>query len=102
MIKVYGSDMCSKTRDFKYNLDTNNIVYQYIDINASLENMKEFLSLRGKSNKYNLMKEVGGIGIPTLVLDNGDITLRWDKYLEDLGVDVKYSRKVCIDNNKSC
>ncbi len=102
MIKVYGSDMCSKTRDFKYNLEENHIPYEYIDINASLSNMVEFLNIRDHSNKYNLMKEVGGIGIPTIMLENGNIILRWDNYLRDQGIDVKYSRKICIDDSKNC
>lgn len=102
MIKVYGSDMCSKTRDFKYNLETNNIPYTYIDINESLDNMKEFLQIRDTNKKYNLMKEIGGIGIPTIVLDDGNVILRWDNYLMDQGIDVKYTRKICIDDSKNC
>jgi glutaredoxin-related protein len=86
MIKVYGSKMCSNTRDFKYNLDVYKIPYEFIDINSNLRNLKDFLSYRDKEECFSRIKKVGGIGIPLIIEDDGKARLGWQKYLEEVGI----------------
>ena len=42
MFKVYGSEMCPDCNNCKKNFDTYEVPYTFIDINASLGNLKQF------------------------------------------------------------
>lgn len=84
MIKVYGSEMCPDCVELKRNFDHYNIEYQFIDINESLRNLKEFLKLRDEYLFY-YCQETGDIGLPTSVLESGEVTIHWEAYLESLG-----------------
>ena len=46
MLTVYGSAMCPDCRECKANFEANGIEFEFIDINESLKNLKEFLKLR--------------------------------------------------------
>ena len=102
MIKVYGSKMCGNTKNFRYNLDYYKIEYEFIDINESLKNLKEFLKFRDTSPKYNRIKEQGGIGLPTIINQDGSLILRWREFLEDLGYKIQNRSEECIDDNENC
>jgi glutaredoxin-related protein len=102
MIKVYGSKMCHNTRDFRKNLDRLNIDYQFIDINLNLSNLKEFLLIRDTNKQFERIKEQNGIGIPTILDEDGNVITRWTKYLENLGYDIVLENEECIDDNMNC
>lgn len=100
MIKVYGSLLCSNTRDFRYNLDYHHISYEFVDINESLKNLKEFLKYRDNEKCFNRVKKTGGIGIPLIILDDGKAVLRWQDYLVNIGYDeVLHIAEECIDSS---
>ena len=87
MIKVYGSELCPDCLILKANLDRNKIEYEYVDINASLKNLKEFLRIRDNNELFKDAKEKGYIGIP-LILDDNLYSLNYEQYLEDRGYEV--------------
>lgn len=87
MIKVYGSQMCPDCLALKRNFDYYNIEYQFIDVLENLKNLKEFLALRDE-HLLDWCHENGDIGLPTSVLDNGEVTVHWEAYLESLGHEV--------------
>ena len=87
MIKVYGSKLCPDCVNFTYDLDRNNISYEYIDITGSMKNLKEFLKLRDEAPIYENTKKNGGVGIPTIVFEDGRLDLDWEGYLAEQGIE---------------
>lgn len=56
--------------------------FKVIDIGTDVRYMHEFMSLRDHNPVFDHSKEIGDIGIPCFVLDNGTITLK----PEDVGL----------------
>ena len=83
-MKIYGSQMCPDCREVKKNFDYYGIDYTFIDINESLENLREFLVIRDE-HLFDYCRSTGDIGLPTLVFDDGEVTIHWEAYLESLG-----------------
>ncbi len=105
MLKVYGSELCPDCIECKYNLDRNNIEYDNIDITKSLKGMKEFLKLRDNEEIFNDAKAKGYIGIPALLTDDGKLTLDWENYFADQGIEIVYPGKsgaACGIDGKGC
>ena len=105
MLKVYGSEMCPDCIECKYNLDRNNIEYENIDITKSLKSLKEFLKLRDKESIYDEAKDNSYIGIPTLITDDGKITLDWESFFTDKGIEVAHlgdEGSACGVDGKGC
>ena len=105
MLKVYGSGMCPDCIECKYNLDKNNIDYENIDITQSLKGLKEFLKLRDKDATFNEAKENGYIGIPALITDDGKISLDWESYFTEQGIEVVHPGEAgaaCTVDGKGC
>ena len=88
MIKIYGSEMCPDCLECKANFDDYNIEYEFIDINESLSNLSAFLKLRDTYPRFDHCKEIGDIGLPTLIFEDGTLDLDWDGYLKKLGKEV--------------
>lgn len=74
MIKIYGMETCP---DCTY-LDEQvkgNANYEVIDIGNHVKSLKEFLKLRDNNPVFNEAKEMGYVGIPCIVLEDGTVTL---------------------------
>ena len=104
MLKVYGSPMCPDCRECKVNFDANGIEYEEIDINESLRNLKEFLSLRDSLPVFDQIKAQGGIGIPAIVSEDGTVTLDWEGYLKERDIPIVYKENgaACSLDGKGC
>ncbi len=105
MLKVYGSGMCPDCIEFKYNLDINNIEYENIDITQNLKGLKEFLRLRDKEEIFNEAKENGYIGIPAFITDDENLSLDWESYLTERGIEAVHPGDLgtsCSVDGKSC
>lgn len=83
MIKIYGSDICDDCILCRRAFDENEIVYEFVDINKDLKLMKEFLKYRDSDPVFEACKAAENIGIPAIILENGGITLDWEKYLKE-------------------
>ncbi len=81
MLKIYGSMLCKDCVQCREELDKAGVAYQYLDFSDELKNLKEFLALRDSLDIFADAKVAGGIGIPCLVDDDGNVSLTWDKYL---------------------
>ena len=46
--------------------------FEYIDITESIQNLKIFLALRDKSSYFDSIKANGSVGIPTIVVGEGE------------------------------
>lgn len=73
-MKLYGSLLSEECRLAFERLKTCDIEYEFIDINASVDNLREFLALRDNEEKFLHTKSCGDIGIPCYVLDDHTIT----------------------------
>ena len=88
MLKVYGSELCPDCIECKFNLERNNIEYENKDITKNLKYMKEFLRLRDKDTTFDDAKDNGYIGIPALLTDDGKLTLDWESFFTEQGIEV--------------
>ena len=53
-------------------LSNNGIIYEYIDITDSMRNLKIYLKLRNTRPEFEEIKRIGRVGIPFIMLDNGE------------------------------
>ena len=104
MFRIYGSPLCPDCRECKANFDANKVAYEYVDINESIANLKAFLKLRDTLSVFDHSKEVGDIGIPAIVCDDGSVFLDWEGYLYVQGLPIVYkeSGKACSIDGKGC
>ncbi|MDD6154691.1 MAG: glutaredoxin domain-containing protein [Eubacteriales bacterium] len=87
MIKFYGSPNCVHCRQFRANLDSNRLNYEYIDIDSSILKLREFLRLRDTRHEFDEAKCEGRVGVPAIVYEDGSISLDWRAYLKSKGVE---------------
>ncbi|MBR4224347.1 MAG: glutaredoxin [Oscillospiraceae bacterium] len=85
MFIVYGSDMCPDCVACKLNFDAYGIEYRFIDINARLKDLSDFLVLRDSDPVFDRCKSIHDIGLPAIVREDGSVFLSWEKYIEELG-----------------
>jgi len=53
-------------------LSNNGIIYEYIDITDNMRNLKIYLKLRDTRPEFEEIKRIGRVGIPFIMLDNGE------------------------------
>lgn len=80
MLKIYGSMLCPDCVDCCRDLDHAGVEYEFLDFNAELVNLKEFLKLREGAAFDNARKN-GSIGIPCILRQDGSVTLDWSEYV---------------------
>ena len=104
MLTIYGSPLCPDCRACKANLDAHGTSYEYIDINKSMRNLKAFLKLRDRLPVFEVCKEVGAVGIPALVLEDGTVTLDWEGWMQENKLPIVYreSEQACSIDGKNC
>lgn len=74
-MKIYGTDLCPDCVEAKEKLDEKNIPYDYVDITASIGNLKAFMKMRDEEPAFDEAKKAGAVGVPAFVLDDGEIRL---------------------------
>lgn len=72
---VYGSHLCPDTLYALNKLVEKNLAFQYLDISASIADLKAFLKIRDSAEEYRRIREENGLGVPCFQLDDGNITL---------------------------
>ena len=105
MLKVYGSQMCPDCIRCEADYREYRVEYEFIDINASLGNLKELLRMRDSDPAFLEAKEAGSIGIPAVVREDGSVTLDWQSVLEEQGLPAKeydLSGTACRIDKKGC
>lgn len=75
MIKIYGLKTCPYCDYIKEQIVGQEDKFQYIDIGTHVRNMHEFMDLRDSRPEFDHSKEIGDIGIPAFLLEDGSITL---------------------------
>ncbi|RDY26220.1 glutaredoxin [Romboutsia weinsteinii] len=80
-ITVVGSHLCPDTLYALNELKRENVEIDFKNLSSSLPDLKEYLALRSGLDIYSEIREMGGIGIPCFVLEDGTKTLDLDKAL---------------------
>lgn len=75
MIKIYGLKTCPYCDYVKDQIVGKEDEFEYIDIGTHVKYMSEFMHLRDTRSEFDHSKEIGDIGIPAFVLEDGRITL---------------------------
>ena len=89
MLKVYGSDICIDCRNYKELREARGFQDEYIDITENTEHLKEFLKLRDEEKIFDKIKEMGGIGIPFFVGEDGKKTFDLKEALSWISEDIR-------------
>ena len=81
MLKIYGSMLCKDCVECVKDLKKANVEFEFLDFADSLLNLKEFLKIRDENEHFNAVREKGSIGIPTIVKEDGSVTMDWEEFL---------------------
>lgn len=65
-------------------LSNNGIDFEFIDITDSMRNLKIYLKLRDTRAEFEEVKKLGRVGIPLIMVGNGDKLIFDEPDLEDL------------------
>lgn len=71
-IIVFGSKHWPGCEPAKEYLSKKNIKFAYLDITESIFNLKKFLKYRDNYKEFKEIKETGSVGIPCIVINNGE------------------------------
>ncbi|TDQ56405.1 glutaredoxin-related protein [Mesocricetibacter intestinalis] len=79
---LYFAPWCPDTEPFVSELKALGVIYEPVDMTAGGANLKAFLKLRDSHSAFVNTKQKGNIGIPALLLENGEVVLDKDKLKE--------------------
>ncbi|HNX31975.1 MAG TPA: glutaredoxin domain-containing protein [Holophaga sp.] len=71
-IFLFGSEQCPDCVVMKEFLDAHQVRYSFIDVLGSLGKLKMFLKYRDSMQAFEAVKEKGGVGIPFLLVNDGE------------------------------
>ena len=71
-IIVFGSKHWPGCEPAKEYLSERNIKYVYLDITENMLNLKMFLKYRDNYEEFNKIKEMGKVGLPCIVINDGE------------------------------
>ena len=75
MIKIYGMPTCPYC-DYIYDqIKGRGDEFEYINIGENIQNLSAFMYLRDQSPVFNRCKEIGDVGIPAFVFEDGRISV---------------------------
>ena len=104
MLKIYGSKMCPDCVQCKNNFDLNGIKYEFLDICDNLSYLSAFLKLRDSEPVFDRCKEIGDIGLPAVLNEDGTLFIDWEGYLKEKGLEISYENtgSSCSMDRKGC
>ncbi|MBR4081965.1 MAG: glutaredoxin [Clostridia bacterium] len=73
-MKYYGSPLCPDCVEATRLLAERGVQYEWIDITASMPNLKAFLALRDTREEFAQVRAEGRVGIPCFVAEDGKIS----------------------------
>ena len=75
MIKIYGMPTCPYCDYIHEQIVGREDEFEYINIGENIRNMGAFTRLRDKSPVFDHCKEIGDVGIPAFVFEDGRISI---------------------------
>lgn len=70
-LTLFGSEHWPTCEPMKEFLSENNIEFTYVDITASMYNLKRFLKYRDKLDVFDNIRKKNMVGLPALMVNNG-------------------------------
>lgn len=83
-ITVYGHQACPDCPRMKNFLTKNGIKYTYVDIAEGIPQLKAFLKYRENRFEFDRVKRAGAVGLPCIVVNDGEKVLFQDLSLDEL------------------
>lgn len=65
--------LCSDCVEAKEYFEKVNYKYEFVNITESIANLKEFLKLRDTRKEFEVIRNLGYVGIPAILTDNGEV-----------------------------
>lgn len=78
MLKIYGSMLCKDCVACCKDLTEAGTPYKFLDFADDLQNLKDFMKIRDKSELFDPFRGEGKLGIPCIVKEDGSVTLEWE------------------------
>ncbi len=75
MVKIYGMPTCPYCDYVHEQIVGRENEFEYINIGENIRNMGMFTRMRDTNPVFDHCKEIGDVGIPAFVLEDGSITL---------------------------
>ena len=75
MIKIYGLPTCPYCDYIYEQIKDRKYEFEYINIGEHIRNMGMFTRMRDPSPAFDHSKEIGDVGIPAFVFEDGRISL---------------------------
>lgn len=99
MIKMYVMHTCPDCEYVEKQV-VDDPRFEVIDIGKHVRNLHEFLELRDHNPAFDEAKEIGDVGIPCYVLEDGTVTL----YSKDVGLEPRPQGmgESCSIDGKGC
>ncbi len=73
MMKFYGTMVCQDCVKAREALNAAGVLFDYVDISVSTNNMREFLHLRDTRKEFDAVRKAGSIGVPCFLKDDGTV-----------------------------
>lgn len=98
MVKIYGMPTCPYCDYIYVQIKGRENEFTYINIGENIRNLSEFMRLRDKSPVFDHCKEIGDVGVPAFVFEDGTISID----PADVGL-IEYSSQVAcsVDDHKN-
>ena len=71
-ILVFGSKLCPDCEPARKYLEEKKVEFLYLDITENLFYLKKFLKYRDEREEFDGIKKAGQIGIPCIVINDGE------------------------------
>jgi len=71
-VMLFGSRYCEGCGTMKAYLTRQGVEFTYFDIHENLLNLKAYLKFRDNNPEFDEIKRVGRVGIPCVVINNGE------------------------------
>ncbi len=75
MMKIYGMPTCAYDDCVQEQMKGRENEFTYINIGENIRNMSEFTRMRDTSPVFDHCKEIGDVGIPAFVFEDGRISI---------------------------
>lgn len=83
MMKFYGTMICQDCLRAREALPAAGVPFDFVDITASVGNLREFMRLRDGNVAFDEARAAGHIGIPCFLKDDGTVIVGMEQFLTD-------------------
>lgn len=84
-VTIVGSHLCEDTVNTLKVLNEKGVEVEFFNLSEDLSALKKYLHYRETETMYDEVRKNGGIGIPLLILEDGEKTFDVNEVLEKIG-----------------